>query len=78
MKKYLAFYGEVYYPSQGMGDFIGDFDTLEEAIERINKKNLDEDKGLWDYYWGNIYDTELKEEVWERQFLMKPIYSNAC
>lgn len=46
MKKYLAFYGSIYYPSQGMGDFIGDFDILEEAIERINKKN-DEKKGLF-------------------------------
>lgn len=64
MKKYLAFYGEIYYPSIGMGDFIGDFDTLEEAIEHINKTNLDKDKGLWDYHWGSIYDTELKEEVW--------------
>jgi hypothetical protein len=64
MKKYLAFYGAVYYPSQGMGDFIGHYDTLDEAIEHITKKNITEDKGLWDYYWGSIYDTEEKAEVW--------------
>ncbi len=31
MKKYLAFYGDNYYPARGMGNFIGDFDNIEEA-----------------------------------------------
>ena len=38
MKRYLTFYGAAYYPSGGMDDFIGDFDTKEEAIECIKTK----------------------------------------
>lgn len=60
MKKYLAFYGDNYYPSGGMGDFIGDFDTKEEAIQAIeeaHKKNRPNDT-KWQWVWKQIYDTE--------------------
>jgi hypothetical protein len=36
MKRYLAFVGYAYYPNGGMDDFLGDFDTAEEAIKAIN------------------------------------------
>jgi len=63
MKKYLAFYGAVYYPGKGMDDFIGDFDTFEEAVKSIEEKNIKEDKGEWKYYWGIVWDTEQRIEV---------------
>jgi hypothetical protein len=33
-KKYIVFAYEQYYPSGGMGDIVGSFDTIEEARER--------------------------------------------
>ena len=33
-KRYLIFAGADYYPAGGWGDFVGDFDTLEEAIAK--------------------------------------------
>jgi len=38
MKQFMAFYGSIYYPSGGMDDFIGDYDTQEDALAAINKK----------------------------------------
>jgi len=48
MKRFLRFEGYDYYPSGGWGDFVGDYDTLEEAraVERQ----------LWG--WLHIVDTE--------------------
>lgn len=64
MKRYLAFYGAVYYPSGGMDDFIGDFDTKEEAIEGIQKHHKEESySGTWEYAWANVYDTKDRIEV---------------
>jgi hypothetical protein len=64
MKRYLTFYGAVYYPRGGMDDFIGDFDTKEEAIECIKLKNEKEDGGSFKYCWANVYDTEDRIEVY--------------
>lgn len=47
MKRYLAFAGANYYPCGGMNDFIGSFDILEEAINKINE---------YDDNWGNLFD----------------------
>ena len=65
MKRYLAFYGDDYYPIGGMGDFIGDYDTKEEAIQAIeeaHKKNRPDDL-KWEWAWKQIYDTEKREWV---------------
>ena len=65
MKKYLAFYGDVYYPSGGMDDFIGDYYTKEEAIEAIKKahvKNRLDDK-VWEWAWANVWDSKDRIEV---------------
>jgi len=63
-----------------MGDFINDFDSLDEAIE-ANESKLSERyesvKGVYDDYeeyleneisntWAHIYDAELREEVWKQ------------
>lgn len=66
MKNYLAFYGSVYYPRGGMADFVGDYDTLDEAIASIheaNKKNNPEDS-MWDFCWGNIWSCKDRMEVY--------------
>lgn len=67
MKKYLAFYGKVYYPSGGMDDFIGDYDTLEEAIEAINTKHKNEGtRETWEYAWANVWSVEDRIEVYTK------------
>jgi len=66
MKRYLAFYGSVYYPCGGMDDFIGDFETKQEAIDSIELKNKKEDGGNFNYCWGNVYDTEDRIETYTK------------
>jgi len=67
MKRYLAFYGQTYYPSEGMSDFISDLDTLEESIEAIERVNIKEDQGEWAYNWGIVWDSKEKVQVWKKQ-----------
>lgn len=52
MKRYLAFYGDFYYPNGGAGDLLSDFDTLQDAVEAIKAKALGADK------WGEVLDTD--------------------
>lgn len=74
MKQFMAFYGRNYYPSGGMDDFIGDYDTKEDALAAINKKNEDyppydtddTDDARWNCAWAHIYDTKNRAEVWNR------------
>ncbi len=66
MKNYLAFYGSVYYPSGGMADFIGDYDTLEEAIESINQKHNKCHNVNWDCNWANVWSVSDRIEVYTK------------
>lgn len=54
MKRYLLFVMAGYYPSGGWGDFVDDYDTLEEARVRASNAGLD-------YY--QIVDSECKDEI---------------
>jgi len=57
---YLLFAGEDYYPSGGMQDYWGTFDTIDKAKEhydRLIKENRATDP------WGEIYDDKLKKSV---------------
>jgi hypothetical protein len=50
MNRYLLFAGENYYPSGGIRDFIGDYQSMEmtiEALGEVRKAN-----------WFNIMDTK--------------------
>jgi len=60
MKRFLVFFGSQYYPGGGMNDFMDDYDTLDEAIKEIEKRA----EGDWMYYWGHIWDSETRIEVW--------------
>lgn len=60
MKRYLAFYGTHYYPSGGMGDFIGDFDTCDEAEKACDQKHKEEK----DYSaYGCVWDSQTRQDV---------------
>ena len=56
MKRFLAFAGSRYYPSGGWEDFIGDFDTLEEASAFAAA--FEED--ITPYGWWNVADSESR------------------
>ena len=62
MKRYLAFYGEVYYPGAGMQDSIGDFHTKDEAISAINDKNKNLPSSTDD--WGCVWDSMDRSRVY--------------
>lgn len=74
MKRYLLFYGDQCCPSGGMDDLYGEYYTIEEAVSAFESKVSDElskAKGyyknkeqLMHYRWANIYDCQLKKEVW--------------
>ena len=72
MKRFFAFCGDNYYPSGGMDDFIGDFDTVEEAISAVTAKVEndfpdDERKAYqWRYHWAHIWDCQDNIEVWDK------------
>lgn len=64
MKRYLAFKGDVYYPGRGMSDFVGDFDTEEEAIDAVVPDADDEFCLIWVHVW----DSELRAPVFQEQY----------
>lgn len=66
MKNYLAFYGYEFYPSGGMEDFIGDYDTLQEAIDAINEYNKNEDQGNWENRWAHVYNIPERVIVFQK------------
>ena len=59
MKRYIAFAGDIYYPSGGMDDIVGFFDTVEEARAAINGKQQPGDR----WGWSQILDCETQEEA---------------
>lgn len=65
MKRYLVFYADAYYPLGGIDDFIGDYDTIEEAIKVVqetHRKNIKDDVN-WDYALANILDIQTSKVV---------------
>ena len=65
MKRYLAFYGDIYYAEGGMNDFVIDCNTVEDcekAIELKHKQYRPNDIE-WAWAWRQIWDTEKREFV---------------
>jgi len=55
MKRFLLFYGQNYYPDGGWRDYIGAYDSLEEAQRRLI--------GSYHYDWHQIVDTTTGQIV---------------
>jgi len=68
MKRYLTFYGDAYYPNGGMGDFIGDYDTQEEAVKVLGLRHLNHrpDDEKWEWAWGQVWDTAERKEAYAK------------
>lgn len=58
MKLYLAFCGETYYPSSGLGDLIGAFDTEEEAVNACREKRAADYFSEW-RHWVEVWSIDL-------------------
>ena len=61
MKRYLLFAGEAYYPNGGIEDFIGAFDTVQEAEVEAQFRypsNLYYTAGRPKYDWWQVVDRE--------------------
>lgn len=71
MNKYIAFYGDIFYPEGGMNDLLGYFDSIEDAVNYIKKAHLNNrpDDLKWDWAWGHILNVETKELQEIQQFL---------
>jgi len=54
MKRFLVFAYEQYYPRGGWGDFVGDFDTLEEVYAADLGKYTE---------WAHVVDLTTGEQV---------------
>jgi hypothetical protein len=67
MKQYGAFYWSMYYPAGGMGDLIGFYDTIPEAIVAVNKQHTIENPNDIDWHkaCGSVWCFNKKMEVWE-------------
>ena len=59
MKRYILFIGDYYYPNR-WGDFVGDFDTIEEArVKAYSEKDNEYHQNGYGQ-WYQIIDTETK------------------
>lgn len=52
-KPFWVFGGSYYYPSGGMGDFVGDFAAIEEALNAAATGNFD----WWDIVYAPTRET---------------------
>ena len=57
--RYLVFAGPDYYPAGGWGDFIGNFESKEDALKaaKLDGSNLRD--------WSQVIDTETMSEIFE-------------
>ncbi len=67
MKNFLAFYLTRDNPQGGMDDLIGDFDTLDEAINAIDhwKWQHDPEDYEWNVTWASVYSLRDKGYVYD-------------
>lgn len=54
MKRYLLFAGDTYYPGGGWTDFIGSFDSIDDAIAATGHVQHD---------WWHVVDATTGKEV---------------
>jgi hypothetical protein len=58
MKRFMVFSFPEYYPSGGLSDVIGDYDTIEEAKEAIEKGDI-----FISSDFCYVFDREIGEQV---------------
>jgi hypothetical protein len=65
MKRYLAFYGDIYYAGGGMNDFIGDYDSVEDCEKAIKEQHVKNrpDDFEWEWAWKQIWDSQTRSFI---------------
>ena len=71
MKRYFAFRGDYHYPKEGMADFVGDFDTLDDAIATLTEGNKTIKKRDYNYDWAVVWDSNSRSHVWDATMLLE-------
>jgi hypothetical protein len=71
MKRYWAFYSPIHYANCGIHDFVGNFDTQKEALDKIIEElkkspHCTTDTERWFSSQAHIFDTVKQEIVWEK------------
>ena len=61
---FILFAGQDYYPGGGWEDFVGMYESLEEAREAFYKSN---DDSVIPYEWGHVVDLKNQVVVWQNQ-----------
>lgn len=76
LKRFLTFGALNTLTLGGWDDFLGDFDSKEEALLNINeyilgqiwKESLElKENNIWEVSWAQIFDTETQKIVWTEQ-----------
>ena len=62
MNRYLAFFGDNFYPHGGMEDFLSDHDTPTKAMIAVVNKL--QERGVKSS-WGHVYDIVNKKIVYK-------------
>lgn len=58
MKRYLLFAYYHYYPSGGLSDLQGDFESLDEGLTYLLKEKVEEIYDVW-YIYDQVEDKEI-------------------
>jgi len=69
VKRFLAFKGDECYPCQGMEDFVGDFDTLESAVDALTVTHKTQTAWRADSMWAVVWDSECRSDAWDHRAL---------
>lgn len=71
MNKFWLFAGSIYYPSGGMRDFRGEFDSVKDATEAFRTWCVERGTPTGQYEWAHVYSvetgnivTEVEREFW--------------
>ena len=70
MKRYLAFAGRFHYPSGGVNDLQGDYDSITDAQNRLERYLKDQqymynytDEEIRQIYWAHVFDQQTKTKA---------------
>ena len=61
MKRYMLFHGDRYYPLGGWDDFVGSYDSIDDAKSALDQNDTKSPSGGW----AHITDMETLEKVSE-------------
>ena len=77
-KRYLVFYGSVYYPDQGLGDMITTTDSVEDGkdciVSHILTKRTEYDAEYSNQEFIEGETNLMWAQIWDIQDITKPVF----